>query len=528
MFVNRKNLFFLFLFFGLTWSVGAQSSIDTVFLKKSLEYSISKPYIQYSKNTIEWYQKEAIYPFFEKLKNSSNKKVKILHIGDSHIQPEKGTGVTRNKLQEVFGYGGRGFVFPYQLAGTASAYDYKAVGSGKWQSSKNVEFKPKLNLGLSGITVFTQDSTAGFKIIFDKSHASIHPNFRKIKIYCLKNKESFDLKVSTKSRGNQIHLNCSREDGLPYVEFEIPIATDTLIVNVDKTNTNQIYFECYGLDIESIEDKGVEYISVGIAGAAYQSIFHQNKMKEQLQSIQPDLVIFDLGVNNFYKGDFDYEYVMGCLNQMIEFVRANCPNACFLLPNSQDIYFKSKNIVNCKEYSILSRLVAKEQKVALYDYFEISGGIHSMLNWSKDGLSNKDQCHLSTTGYKFKGELFFNGIMNGYLKYLESSPASYVNYSIDSDTMNRRKWVVNKSIGKNCGVIAEGDKIDNYKNTTNPVLPSITTNNTTNTSEFIVVKAGESLSILSKRHSISIQDLKSINGLKSDNITVGQKLKIKR
>jgi LysM repeat protein len=173
-------------------------------------------------------------------------------------------------------------------------------------------------------------------------------------------------------------------------------------------------------------------------------------------------------------------------------------------------------------------LVAKEQKVALYDYFEISGGIHAMLNWSKDGLSNKDQCHLSTTGYKFKGELFFNGIMNGYLKYLESSPASYVNYSIDSDTMNRRKWVVNKSIGKNCGVIAEGDKIDNYKNTTNPVSPSITTNNTTNTSEFIVVKAGESLSILSKRHSISIQDLKSINGLKSDNITVGQKLKIKR
>ncbi len=530
MYLNR-NRFLFFFFVGSFLLVKGQSTIDTVILKNALGYEISNSYVQFDKNTLEWYQKEAIFPFFEKLKKSSEKKVKILHIGDSHIQPDKGTGVTRNKLQKLFGFGGRGLIFPYQLAGTASAYDYKAYGFGNWLSSKNVEFKPKLNLGLSGITVFTQDTLAGFKIVFDKSQSSIHPDFRKIKLYCHKSNESFNLKFSTNSSENAILLNCSNNDGLPYVEFEIPKASDTLIISVLKTDSKQLYFECYGLEIENIDDKGVEYISVGIAGATYQSIFYQNKMKEQLREMQPDLVIFDLGVNNFYKGPFDYKYVMGCLNQMILFVRTICPNASFLLPNSQDIYYKSTNIVNCKEYSILTRLIAKEQKVALYDYYNISGGDHSMLNWSKDGLSNKDQCHLSTAGYKFKGELLFNAIMNGYLNYLKDRPDSCVVYKTENEILKTRNWEINNSIASNCPRIEEIDKLANYKKTNDNLKSSSPINNAgkqNDLDEFIIVKTGETLSSLAIRYHISVQDLKLINGLKSDLLKVGQKIKLRK
>ena len=530
MYLNRKS-FLVFVFVGSFLLVKGQSTIDTVNIKNALGYGISNSYVQYDKNTLEWYQKEAIFPFFEKLKKSSEKKVKILHIGDSHIQPDKGTGVTRNKLQKLFGFGGRGLIFPYQLAGTASAYDYKAYGFGNWLSSKNVEFKPKLNLGLSGITVFTQDTLAGFKIIFDKTQASIHPNFRKIKIYCHKSNESFNLKFSTNSSEKSILLNCSNNDGLPYVEFEIPKASDTLIISVLKTDSKQLYFECYGLEIENIEDKGVEYISVGIAGAGYQSIFHQNKMKEQLKAMQPDLVIFDLGVNNFFKGSFDYKYVMGSLNQMIQLVREICPDASFLIPNSQDMYYKSSNIVNCKEYSILTRLIAKEQEVALYDYYNVSGGDHSMLKWSKDGLSNKDQCHLSTAGYKFKGELLFNAIMNSYLNYLKNSPDSCVVYKTENEMLKIRNWEINNSIASNCNPIEVLDKLENYKKTNNYIKsppPVNAANKQNNLDEFIIIKTGETLSILAVRYNISVQDLKLINGLKSDLIKVGQKLKIRK
>lgn len=524
---NFLKIFCLTFCIGITQVYGQIT--DSVFLKKSMGYSIQNPYIQYDKNTLEWYDKEAIYPFFEKLKNAKNKKVKILHIGDSHIQPDICTGVTRNKLQQVFGYGGRGLVFPYQVAGTASAYDYTAYGTGNWISSKNVEFKPKLNLGLSGISIFTKDSTAGFKIIFKNKHATIRPEFRKIKVYCHKSPESFSLKVSTNSSGYEKIIDFKNSDGLPYIELELPKSSDSLIFKVAKTAPNQNFFECYGVEIENIEDEGVEYMSVGIAGAAYQSIFYQNKMKEQLEAIQPDLVIFDLGVNNFFKGPFDYQFVMGCLNQMIQFVKNTCPNASFILPNSQDIYYKNRNVVNCMEYSLLTRLVAKEQKVALYDYFNITGGLHSMLNWSKDGLSNKDQCHLSGTGYRFKGELLFNGIMNGYLTFLNSKKENNLVFEVNQDTLNNRKWVIDKSIAKSCKLIEVEDKLTKY-NVENLNQPQkVNTSKISKVKDVVIyVKEGDTLQKLATKNNISVEELKRLNSLKSDKLIIGQKLKIKQ
>ena len=524
---NFLKIFCLTFCIGITQVYG--QTTDSVFLKKSMGYSIQNPYIQYDKNTLEWYDKEAIYPFFEKLKNAKNKKVKILHIGDSHIQPDICTGVTRNKLQQVFGYGGRGLVFPYQVAGTASAYDYTAYGTGNWISSKNVEYKPKLNLGLSGISIFTKDSTAGFKIIFKNKHATIRPEFTKIKVYCHNSPESFSLKVSTNSSGYEKIIDFKNSDGLPYIELELPKSSDSLIFKVAKTAPNQNFFECYGVEIENIEDEGVEYMSVGIAGAAYQSIFYQNKMKEQLEAIQPDLVIFDLGVNNFFKGPFDYQFVMGCLNQMIQFVKNTCPNASFILPNSQDIYYKNRNVVNCMEYSLLTRLVAKEQKVALYDYFNITGGLHSMLNWSKDGLSNKDQCHLSGTGYRFKGELLFNGIMNGYLTFLNSKKENNLVFEVNQDTLNNRKWVIDKSIAKSCKLIEVEDKLSKYnvENLNQPQKVNISKISKVK-DVVIYVKEGDTLQKLATKNNISVEELKRLNSLKSDKLIIGQKLKIKQ
>ena len=66
MYLNRKS-FLVFVFVGSFLLVKGQSTIDTVNIKNALGYGISNSYVQYDKNTLEWYQKEAIFPFFEKL-----------------------------------------------------------------------------------------------------------------------------------------------------------------------------------------------------------------------------------------------------------------------------------------------------------------------------------------------------------------------------------------------------------------------------------------------------------------------------
>lgn len=495
---------------------------DTAYLKSVIRYSDYYEFLQYDKNLIEWYRPDAVTPFFEKLKKADEEKVVILHIGDSHIQSDIGTGTTRNLLQQIFGYGGRGMVFPYQAAGTHSAYDYYAEVIGKWSSSKNVELKPKLNIGVSGITVFTTDSTAGFKLIFRKHYYSIMPEFRKIKLYCHKSAESFDAKVRAGNSDVWVDADCNANDSLPYVELILPKASDTITVMVKKTSPEQKYFECYGVDIESTEDKGILYVSVGINGAGYHSFFNQNLMGDQLKSMKPDLIIFDLGINDFFRGAFNYQYVMSSLNKAIGFFRTTIPDATIMLPNAQDIYFRGVNIANCNDYSQLTRLVTKEQNVVLYDYYNVSGGRYSMLNWSRTGLSQRDRTHLSYKGYKVKGELYGNAILSSYVEWLVRKPDSILTFNDRIDTTHFADWIINKSTYYNRNEIASADKIDQYKN------QQVATTSTyqATTGQFYIVRSGDNLSSIAARYGVSVGDLQRWNNLTSTRIYAGQKLVI--
>ncbi|MBN2727925.1 MAG: LysM peptidoglycan-binding domain-containing protein [Bacteroidales bacterium] len=510
---------------GLSASFAQEHNFkDTAFIRESIKYNEYYDFIKFDQNMLEWYQQDAVAPFFTKLGNADKEKVVILHIGDSHIQSDMGSGMSRYMLQSIFGYGGRGMVFPYQAAGTHSAYDYYANSYGNWDNTKNVAIKPKHNLGVSGITIFTTDSTAGFKIIFRRHYYSIQPDFTKIKLYCHKGIESYDALLTYSSKEKPIKVDCNIEDGLPYIEINLPKASDTITVMLNKTDTAQKYFECYGLSIESAEDKGVLYHSVGINGAGYRSMFNQNLMAEQLKSISPDMIILDLGINDFFRGSFNYQYIMSSLNKAIEFFRESVPDAAIMIPNAQDIYFRGSNIKNCQDYSVLTRLVAKEQDVILYDYYNISGGRYSMSNWSKLGLSQRDKTHLSFKGYKLKGELYCNAILNSYCNFLTYAPDSLIAFDNKIDTTDFAKWVVDKSTYYNKQGIASGDKIDNYKNdqTTSTYSASYTGTNPV----YYKIRTGDNLGKIAASYGVSVSDIQRWNNMHSTNIYAGKTLLI--
>ena len=59
--------------------------------------------IQYPKNNLS-----ILYPFFKKLDNAKNKKVRIMHYGDSQIEGDRISGRLRQRLQREFGGNGAG------------------------------------------------------------------------------------------------------------------------------------------------------------------------------------------------------------------------------------------------------------------------------------------------------------------------------------------------------------------------------------------------------------------------------------
>ena len=79
--------------------------------------------------------------------------VRILHVGDSHVQGGTWTNTLRKNLMALrYGMdGGRGFVFPYAAAGTNTPMGYQTSYTGTWTSSRCL--KPETVMGATGMTV---------------------------------------------------------------------------------------------------------------------------------------------------------------------------------------------------------------------------------------------------------------------------------------------------------------------------------------------------------------------------------------
>ena len=103
---------------------------------------------------------KALHPIFEKIKKiqaDKRGKINIVHLGDSHIQADFFSGKFRQNLQQNFGDGGRGFVFPYSLAKTNGPSDMRFSSNESWESQRNIYPDNGNPVGLSGFALFTKN-----------------------------------------------------------------------------------------------------------------------------------------------------------------------------------------------------------------------------------------------------------------------------------------------------------------------------------------------------------------------------------
>ena len=131
-------------------------------------------FIDTSLNTIQFPQGNASFePFFKKLDTlvfENRGKVRILHIGGSHLQADVISGRIREHLVKEYpgASAGRGFVFPYSAARTNTPASYASYYKGIWDKNKNVQHEITKPLGLLGIAVSTRDPRAEITLLLDK------------------------------------------------------------------------------------------------------------------------------------------------------------------------------------------------------------------------------------------------------------------------------------------------------------------------------------------------------------------------
>jgi lysophospholipase L1-like esterase len=65
--------------------------------------------------------------------------------------------------------------------------------------------------------------------------------------------------------------------------------------------------------------------------------------------------------------------------------------------------------------------MGKKYNAAVWDQFDIMGGLNSMKEWEDAGLAKKDKVHFTNEGYRLLGDLLYNAFIDRYIEHIKST-----------------------------------------------------------------------------------------------------------
>ena len=461
------------------------------------------------------------------LQSAKTNAYSIVHFGDSHIQAEGPTSVARKNLQALYGDAGRGMMFAYSAANSYSSILYGTSHTGNWTYAKSFQSAPKLPLGVSGMTVRTDEKNAS--LIFTLKQPN--PSYQKLRIFIKKDTTSFDFKVITADDQISIQLKDYQTSALPYIEIPITGNQSKITIQLVQNRPSQNSFEFYGMSLETSQSKGVIYHSVGVGASQYGSLLVEELLDEQLPTLSPNLIILDFGTNNYLYDNKVKPELGPQIELIIKNIRVSAPKATILLTSTQDLYYKSTHVTSGIVFRNLIDSLAKKNQCLFWDWYAVSGGKKSLVKWRDAGYAQTDLVHLTTKGYELKGQLLFEAIKNSMDSLAKNSSLSSLSIAYSeqkeqiAEVVPEKKIEEKKVVEKDKNPTNQVVKVDPKKKEVKPQTPKKEPIKKAS-AKVHIVKKGDTLYGLAAKYKTSVAQLKKVNKLKSDSLQIGQKLSI--
>ena len=204
--------------------------------------------------------------------------------------------------------------------------------------------------------------------------------------------------------------------------FHLPELTDSICIQFDSVNGE---FTLTGILLEN-GMSGISVNGVGVNGASVPSYLRCDDFERDLELIRPDLIIFGIGINDAAEKDFEKETFKQNYAELISIMQRVNPDCALLFVTNNDS-FKSKRVKKKRVYEVnpngkvvqqAFKEMAKDYGGAVWDQFDVMGGLKSMQSWEKAGLAQKDKVHFTRDGYRLMGDLLYNALITDYLEHI--------------------------------------------------------------------------------------------------------------
>lgn len=343
------------------------------------------------------------------LRSGSALRVGVAHFGGSHVQAGVWSSTFVNNLQKEFNTSGGGyFVFPYKIAKTNGQSFATSFSDGKWKRYRAVGKEYCLPLGMCALSVSTRDSANSFGVkLTDKA---ISKSFTSIKVYHNFNAAYRFQPDSAFCQG--LAVNENKEQG--YTQFTFSAALDSVNFRLLRLDSLAGEFILFGFSLDN-QAPGFYLAGLGANGAASDSFIKCFDLSSQFKSLDADLVILSLGVNDTQSKSFGKEEFIENYDSLIMVLKSVNPDVAIILTTTSDNYIKRKRS-NSKSITAKQAMyeLMEKHNLAVWDLFSLMGGYKSMLKWQQAGLANKDRVHFTNKGYILLGDLMFEALMKSY------------------------------------------------------------------------------------------------------------------
>ena len=418
----------LVLFLGLVFvGVGLFGQVDIV-LRPLPDYSFTN----FERNRLIFPSGNSVAMgrFFAKLDsvvNLGKGNVSILHIGGSHVQAGTMTQQFRDDLLNIGDnlMGGPYFLFPFTAGGTNNPSHYVIHATGEWQYCRNaVERDTDKRMGLAGAAITTTDSTATIQIVTRERYPSeVPPYYDFNKVTLIGFSETNNVVPSLGYQGDTLHGYYNKK--LSTYTFALPDYTDSICILFNSVPGE---FTLTGVLLEN-DRPGISVHGVGVNGAKVSSYLRCDDFERDLRLIRPDLIILGIGINDAAEPDFDVETFKQDYRDLISIMQAVNPDCALLFITNNDSYnrqrVKRKTVYEVNTNGKIAEKafmeLGAEYNAAVWDQFDIMGGLQSMRKWEKEGLARRDKVHFTKEGYTLMGDLLFNALIERYLRYIKAN-----------------------------------------------------------------------------------------------------------